>query len=445
MKTDTPRPILLKDYRPPNYLIYAVNLDVSLHPTRTRVRARLKIRRNPAHPGNPGPLRLDGEMIELEALRLDGRQLGPREYERTDTELVIASLPKEPFTLETTTYCNPEANKALTGLYLSRGIYCTQCEAQGFRRITYFLDRPDVLATYTVRIEADRDEAPVLLSNGDPAGARHARWRQAALCGVARSPPQALLPVRTRGRQSRLLRLRLHDRVGAQGGPAHLRRARQGGPLRLGDGFAQALDALGRGALRARVRPRRVQHRRRVGLQHGGHGEQGPQRLQRRADPGLARDRHRRELRSHRARDRARVLPQLDRQPHHLPRLVPAVPQGRPHRLPRPGVLRRPALRHGRAHPRRAQPEGARSSPRTRARWPIPCAPAATSRSTTSTRPPSTTRAPRWCACSRRCWGARASARAWTSTSSATTGRRRRWRTSSPASRTPRARTWSSS
>ncbi len=185
MKTDTPRPILLKDYRPPNYLIYAVNLDVSLHPTRTRVRARLKIKRNPAHPGNPGPLRLDGENIELEAVRLDGRQLGPREYERTDTELVIGGLPKEPFTLETTTYCNPEANKALTGLYLSRGIYCTQCEAQGFRRITYFLDRPDVLATYNVRIEADRNEAPVLLSNGDPlergtldGGKRHyAVWR----------------------------------------------------------------------------------------------------------------------------------------------------------------------------------------------------------------------------------------------------------------------------
>ena len=185
MKTDTPRPILLRDYRPPNYLIYAVNLDVSLHATRTKVRARLKIKRNPDYSGSPGPLRLDGEMIELEALRLDGRQLGPREYQCTDTELVIGGLPKEPFTLETTTYCNPEANKALTGLYLSRGIYCTQCEAQGFRRITYFQDRPDVLATYTVRIEADRSEAPVLLSNGDPlergtldGGKRHyAVWR----------------------------------------------------------------------------------------------------------------------------------------------------------------------------------------------------------------------------------------------------------------------------
>jgi aminopeptidase N len=185
MKTDTPRPVLLKDYRPPNYLIYAVNLEVSLHPTRTRVCSRLKIKCNPAYPGNPGPLRLDGEMIELEAVGLDGRQLGPREYTRTDAGLTIAGLPREPFTLKTTTYCNPEANKALTGLYLSRGVYCTQCEAQGFRRLTYFLDRPDILATYTVRIEADRSEAPVLLSNGNPiergtldGGKRHyAVWR----------------------------------------------------------------------------------------------------------------------------------------------------------------------------------------------------------------------------------------------------------------------------
>jgi aminopeptidase N len=185
MKTDTPRPILLKDYRPPNYLIEAVNLDIALHATRTRVRARLKMRPNPAADSKTGPLHLDGELIELESVKLDGRALGPGDYQRTDKELVIAAPPGAPFTLETVTYSNPDANKALTGLYLSRGIYCTQCEAQGFRRITYFLDRPDVLATYTTRIEADREEAPVLLSNGDPlergtldGGRRHyAVWR----------------------------------------------------------------------------------------------------------------------------------------------------------------------------------------------------------------------------------------------------------------------------
>jgi aminopeptidase N len=185
MKTDTPRPILLKEYRPPPYLIDTVRLDVALNATRTRVRARLEVRRNPAWAGNPGALRLDGETIELESVRLDGRQLEPREFELTDKELAIPAVPAGPFTIDTVTTCNPEANKALTGLYLSRGIYCTQCEAQGFRRITYFLDRPDVLSTYTTRIEADRNEAPVLLSNGDPrergtldGGRRHyAVWR----------------------------------------------------------------------------------------------------------------------------------------------------------------------------------------------------------------------------------------------------------------------------
>ena len=154
----------------------------------------------------------------------------------------MPSVPSRDFMLEITTYCNPDANKALTGLYLSKGIYCTQCEAQGFRRITYFPDRPDVLATYTVRIEADRNEAPVLLSNGNPVergtldgGKRHyAVWRD--------PHPKPSLPVRAGGRQSCLLRVRLHDHVRQEGGPAHLCRARQRGPVRLGDGFAQTLD-----------------------------------------------------------------------------------------------------------------------------------------------------------------------------------------------------------
>ena len=184
MKTDTPRPILLKDYRPPSYLIDSVRLDVTLHKTRTRAQARLKVRPNPAV-AKPGPLRLDGELLDLELIELDGRKLTPRDYTRGKKTLVIPAPPKGAFELETVTYCNPDANKALTGLYVSKGIYCTQCEAQGFRRIAYFLDRPDVLATYTVRIEADREEAPVLLANGNPVergtldgGKRHyAVWR----------------------------------------------------------------------------------------------------------------------------------------------------------------------------------------------------------------------------------------------------------------------------
>lgn len=167
MKTDTPRPILLKDYRPPGYLVDTIGLDVSLHPTRTRVRSRLKLRPNPLV-AKPGPLTLDGELLELESVKLDGRQLTAREYKVSDKTLAIAGVPNDTFAIDIATYCNPDANKALTGLYLSKGIYCTQCEAEGFRRITYFPDRPDVMATYTVRIEADRKEAPVLLSNGNP-------------------------------------------------------------------------------------------------------------------------------------------------------------------------------------------------------------------------------------------------------------------------------------
>ena len=185
MKTDTPRPILLKNYRPPSYLIDSVNLDVALHKTRTRVRSRLKLRANPSV-AKPGPLRLDGELLELESIRLNGHQLTKHDgYTLGEKELIVHAPPRDTFELDTVTYCNPDANKALTGLYVSKGVYCTQCEAQGFRRIAYFIDRPDVLATYTVRLVADREEAPVLLANGNPVergtldgGARHyAVWR----------------------------------------------------------------------------------------------------------------------------------------------------------------------------------------------------------------------------------------------------------------------------
>ncbi|MGE0628932.1 MAG: aminopeptidase N [Hyphomicrobiaceae bacterium] len=169
MKTDTPRPIRLKDYRPPSHLIDSVALEVSLHPNRTRVRSRLAVRPNPAAGDDPGPLRLDGEHLELESVRLNGKPLEMRDYELTERMLTIPRLPaKSPFELEIVTYVDPEANKALTGLYRSRGIYCTQCEAEGFRRITYFLDRPDVLSVYKVRVEADVEEAATLLANGNP-------------------------------------------------------------------------------------------------------------------------------------------------------------------------------------------------------------------------------------------------------------------------------------
>ena len=167
MKTDTPRPIRLKDYEPPRYLIDKVDLDFRLEAARTRVRSRLDVRPNPAA-STTGPLLLDGEQLELDGIRLDGRELVLKsDYDLSDIGLTLKSPPQKPFRLEIVTYVDPDANKALQGLYRSRGIYCTQCEAHGFRRITYFLDRPDVLSRYTVRIEADRTAAPVLLSNGN--------------------------------------------------------------------------------------------------------------------------------------------------------------------------------------------------------------------------------------------------------------------------------------
>jgi aminopeptidase N len=169
MKTDIPRPIRLEDYKPSPWLIETVALDVSLEATHTRVRSRLKVKPNPLAPDPRAALVLDGELMELDSVKLDGKPLGRGDYELTPSALILPKPPRgTSFALEIVTYVNPEANKALTGLYRSRGIYCTQCEAEGFRRITYFLDRPDVLSTYSTRIEAAIDEASVLLGNGNP-------------------------------------------------------------------------------------------------------------------------------------------------------------------------------------------------------------------------------------------------------------------------------------
>ncbi|MEE8253194.1 MAG: aminopeptidase N, partial [Hyphomicrobium sp.] len=176
---------LLKNYRPPRYLIDKVDLDVALHPKRTRIRSRLSVRANPKVRGKREPLRLDGTHMELAEISVNRKKLAPKDYKLTDTSLTLTKTPAKPFTLEIVTFVNPKANKALQGLYRTNGVYCTQCEAEGFRRITYFLDRPDVLATYSVRIEADPEEAPVLLANGNllerglvDGGKRHyAVWR----------------------------------------------------------------------------------------------------------------------------------------------------------------------------------------------------------------------------------------------------------------------------
>jgi len=160
------QPVRLADYRPPAFLIDTVHLDFDLREDETIVRSRLELRRNPAPNAATGDLRLDGERMELLAISLDGRPSAPSAYELTETSLTIKNTP-DTLTLETLGRIKPRENKALNGLYTSSGNWCTQCEAEGFRRITWYLDRPDVMAEFTVRIEADRAAAPVLLSNGN--------------------------------------------------------------------------------------------------------------------------------------------------------------------------------------------------------------------------------------------------------------------------------------
>jgi len=170
--TDQPRAIHLADYQPFSHLIEDVSLVFRLSPSATRVRARLTMRPNPARSGTPD-LRLDGEGLSLIGCSLDGVALNAQP-DATGLTIPAASLPAARFTLETEVEIAPDANTALEGLYMSRGMYCTQCEAQGFRCITFYPDRPDVMAPFRVRIESD---LPVLLSNGNPM-ARGQGWAE---------------------------------------------------------------------------------------------------------------------------------------------------------------------------------------------------------------------------------------------------------------------------
>ena len=180
MKEAAPRTIKLSDYQPPAYLIDSVDLDFDLQEQGTRVVARLAVRRNPA--GSGGPLRLDGEGLQPVWVRLDGGELTAGRYVIDDESLTVVD-PPEAFVLETEVVIEPQNNTALEGLYRSGGMFCTQCEAQGFRKITWFADRPDVMARFAVRIEADKGRYPVLLSNGNPRasgdladGRHYAEW-----------------------------------------------------------------------------------------------------------------------------------------------------------------------------------------------------------------------------------------------------------------------------
>jgi len=183
MRDGNPAPVTrLTDYRPPAWLVHHTRLDVDLRDGHATVTAELTVRRNPARDDRPGELVLDGEHLELLSLSVDDRPLGEPDYRLEEGRLTVPGVPEQ-FTLTSKVRIHPESNTALEGLYRSNGMYCTQCEAEGFRRITFFPDRPDVLSRFTTTIHADRAAYPLLLSNGNPVdsgdeeGGRHfATW-----------------------------------------------------------------------------------------------------------------------------------------------------------------------------------------------------------------------------------------------------------------------------
>ncbi len=161
-----PRETRLADYRPPAFLVDEVELAFALDPAATRVHSVLRMRRNPAY-GDAAPLHLEGNGQPVLRIAIDGAAVGPNRYRLENGNLVVADAP-DTFTLEIETEIAPQDNTELSGLYTSQGAFFTQCEAEGFRRITYFPDRPDVMTRFTTTIIADRVRCPVMLSNGNP-------------------------------------------------------------------------------------------------------------------------------------------------------------------------------------------------------------------------------------------------------------------------------------
>ena len=166
MRDAVPQAISLEDYSPPAFLVETVELEVDIRPAQATVRSTLKVARNPAHRGAGAPLVLDGSGLELVSVAIDARALGPREYRVDASHLTIASVP-DAFVLETAVRFDPWKNTKLEGLYATASGLVTQCEAEGFRHITYFVDRPDIMARYSVTLCADAARFPRLLANGN--------------------------------------------------------------------------------------------------------------------------------------------------------------------------------------------------------------------------------------------------------------------------------------
>nr|WP_294976835.1 aminopeptidase N [uncultured Pseudomonas sp.] len=169
MRTEQPKVIYLKDYQAPEYLIDETNLTFELYEDHTLVHAQLVMRRNPERGDGLPPLVLDGQQLELLSLALDDQTLEAGQYQLDENHLTLQPTAKT-FTVDSSVRIHPESNTALEGLYKSGKMFCTQCEAEGFRKITYYLDRPDVMSTFTTTVIAEQHRYPVLLSNGNPIG-----------------------------------------------------------------------------------------------------------------------------------------------------------------------------------------------------------------------------------------------------------------------------------
>ncbi len=382
----------------PDFLIDTVELAFELGEDSTTVKARLALRRNPAATERAAPLRLDGEELELVSLALDGETLGENRYRRDAESLVIAERAGPLHARHRDPHRAAEQHALERPLQVRRQ-FLHPVRARGIPPHHLF-HRP---ARRDGALHHDRSpptrraircccRTAIRSASGESAG-------RAALGALGRSASRSP-PISSRSSPAMLVAHRdsFTTRSGKTVPLAIWVRAATRTNARHAMASLKAAMKWDEDDVRPRIRSRRLQHRRRQRLQHGRDGEQGPQHLQHEIRAGQARDRDRHRLPGHRIGHRTRVFPQLDRRPRHLPRLVPALAQGRAHRLPRPGILGRPG------QPRRCAASATcaacarRSSPRMRGRSPIRCSPPPTSRSTISTPRPSTTRAPSWCA-----------------------------------------------
>ncbi len=287
MRTEEPRPVRLSEYRPPDWLVETVDLDVKLHPTQTPVRATLKLKPNPAA-GAPAPLMLDGDGLTLVSLKIDGAPVA------ADALCRDAGRPHHRAAAAPAVHAGDRDAGRSAGQHAA--LRALPVERQLLHPVRGRRLPPHHLFSGPARRDGGLHHAHRGRQSRSAGAARQRQSarerrpaRRPAFRGLARSVAEARLSVRAGRRQARPHRGQLRHRVGPQGRAPHLCRARQGRPRRLRDGFAQALHALGRAGVRPRIRSRHVHDRRGVRLQHGRDGEQGPQRLQRQIRAGLAR------------------------------------------------------------------------------------------------------------------------------------------------------------